>query len=528
MKSMITVHSDHGVQADDSGSAWSSGGMRRASKARVAVSTMALAVLSGVAVSQFGHADPTSQIFSPSAMVGARVPKQPASVPGFTDLVAAVKPAVVSVRVKADAPANTESRAVPEESKPFRGTPFERFFREFPRNDDQGNNNEAQHRFVQGLGSGFFVSADGYIVTNNHVVDHAVNVSIITDAGETLAATVVGTDKNSDLALIKVQGRSDFPFVKLAQQPTRIGEWVVAMGNPFGLGGTVTAGIVSAEGRDIGSGPYDDYIQIDAPVNRGNSGGPTFNLNGEVIGVNTAIYSPSGGSVGIAFDIPASTIASVIPQLQSTGHVTRGWLGVQIQKVTKEIAEGLGLKTAQGALVAEPQPDSPAAKSGLKSGDVITSLDGQDVKDPHDLARRVSSLLPGKTIELGVVRDGSPQTVRLVLGTLKDAPVRNASAVRKNSDHLEKFGLTVAPASAVGNSTDKGIVVVEVDPNGSAAEAGFASGDVILKAGNTAVNKLNDLVDALANSRSAGRKATLVLVKRGQSELFVAIPENTG
>ncbi len=255
-----------------------------------------------------------------------------------------------------------------------------------------GQGGRQPRQFVQGQGSGFFISADGYIVTNNHVIDHAVKVEVLTDSGATFDAKVIGSDAKSDLALIKVDGHADFPFVKLANATPKIGEWVVAMGNPFGLGGTVTAGIVSAHGRDIGSGPYDDYIQIDAPVNRGNSGGPTFNLKGEVIGVNTAIYSPSGGSVGIAFDIPASTVASVIPQLQKNGQVSRGWLGVQIQPVTGEIAESLGLKTPAGALVAEPQADSPAAKAGLKSGDVITSVDTVEVKDPRDLARKIAAM----------------------------------------------------------------------------------------------------------------------------------------
>src|SRR5215471_10770133 len=232
---------------------------------------------------------------------------------------AAVKPAVVSVRVRADA--GGHATVSEGDANPFEGTPFEKYFKNFGLPKDNGAQRGPQRRLIQGQGSGFFISPNGYIVTNNHVVANAVKVEVLTDSGTTLEAKVIGTDPKSDLALIKVDGRSDFPFVKLADSSPAIGEWVVAMGNPFGLGGTVTAGIVSAEGRDIGSGPYDDYIQIDAPVNRGNSGGPTFNLKGEVIGVNTAIYSPSGGSVGIAFDIPASTIANVIPHLQKAGHV---------------------------------------------------------------------------------------------------------------------------------------------------------------------------------------------------------------
>ena len=230
--------------------------------------------------------------------------------------------------------------------------------------------------FTTGQGSGFFISADGYAVTNNHVVDKAESVEVTTDDGKTYTAKVIGTDPRTDVALIKVDGRNDFPFVAFTEQPPRIGDWVLAVGNPFGLGGTVTAGIVSARGRDIGAGPYDDFIQIDAPVNKGNSGGPTFDVNGNVIGVNTAIFSPSGGSVGIAFAIPADTVKAVVAQLKDKGSVTRGWIGVQIQPVTDEIADSLGLKNAQGALVAEPQADGPAVKAGIEAGDVITAVNG--------------------------------------------------------------------------------------------------------------------------------------------------------
>ncbi len=251
-------------------------------------------------------------------------------------------------------------------------------------------------RPVAAEGSGFFISADGYAVTNNHVVDHAKTVQVVTDDGKILNAKVIGTDPKTDLALIKVDG-NDFPFVKFADHDPRIGDWVIAVGNPFGLGGTVTAGVVSARGRDIGSGPYDDYIQIDAPVNKGNSGGPSFDVNGNVIGVNTAIFSPSGGSVGIGFDIPADTVKTVVAQLKDTGHVTRGWMGVQIQAVTADIADSLGLKKAEGAIVDEPQSDSPAAKAGIMAGDVITTLDGTSgeglpyagAQDQHDGPRHL-------------------------------------------------------------------------------------------------------------------------------------------
>ena len=309
-----------------------------------------------------------------AAADAAEIAQRPA---GFADLVEKVKPAVISVRVKVKADSEMMSF---DGDMPFpQNSQMERFFHHFGMPDGENapdNQVEPNGHFVTGQGSGFFITADGYAVTNNHVVDKAKAVEITTDDGKTYDAKVVGTDPRTDLALIKVDGRSDFPYVKLAETTPRIGDWVVAVGNPFGLGGTVTAGIVSARGRDIGSGPYDDYIQIDAPVNKGNSGGPTFDMEGNVIGVNTAIFSPSGGSVGIAFDIPAETVKTVVAQLKDKGFVSRGWIGVQIQSVTSDIAEGLGLKGTEGALVAEPQADSPAAKAGIVAGDVITALNG--------------------------------------------------------------------------------------------------------------------------------------------------------
>jgi len=390
-------------------------------KHRLLAGVAALAIIaSGSAYTLHAYSADFSSPFG--ARSAARVPATPISMPGFSDLVAAVKPAVVSVRVRADA--GGHAMVSEDDANPFEGTPFEKYFKNFRAPNDDGAQGGRQRHIIQGQGSGFFISPNGYIVTNNHVVANAVKVEVLTDAGATLEAKVVGTDAKSDLALIKVDGHADFPFVKLADASPKIGEWVVAMGNPFGLGGTVTAGIVSAQGRDIGSGSYDDYIQIDAPVNRGNSGGPTFNLKGEVIGVNTAIYSPSGGSVGIAFDIPATTVASVIPQLQKGGHVTRGWLGVQIQPVTEEVADSLGLKAAAGALVAEPQPGSPAAAAGLKPGDVITSVDGVEIKDPRDLARRIAALGPNKSVDLRLIRDGKEHSIHLKLGQLADAQTR--------------------------------------------------------------------------------------------------------
>lgn len=483
--------------------------------ASIAVAAM-LAASVGVFTLDSVRAEP---LFSQQSAKAARAPAAPAAVPGFSALVEAVKPAVVSVRVKARP--DVENTVMPEGQNPFEGTPFERFFKGMP------GNGAAPGKIVQGQGSGFFVSADGYLVTNNHVVQRAVDVEVVMDNGDTLKAKVVGTDPKSDLALLKVEGRKDFPFVRLANEQPKIGEWVVAMGNPFGLGGTVTAGIVSAHNRDIGSGPYDDYIQIDAPVNRGNSGGPTFNLKGEVIGVNTAIYSPSGGSVGIAFDIPASTVASVIPQLQNHGQVTRGWLGVQIQNVTPALADSLGLKSSDGALVSEPQQGGPAAKAGLKSGDVIVAVDSTPVKDTRVLARTIAGIGPDKRVTLHIVRNGEPQTLDLTLGKLAEKRKQTASAATNDGKALDGLGLSVAPAAAVSDS-DKGLAVVAVDPDGRAAEAGLQVGDVIVKAGKSAVTNPDDLASALAAAKAGGRSNTLVLVKRNNSDIYIALPSAVG
>jgi serine protease Do len=342
--------------------------------------------------------------------------------PSFADVIERVKPAVVSVRVKmqqvaerSDGAARREFglRELPDDH------PLRDLFRRFEDGDPRGEDvrpRPAPRRFGQAQGSGFFISSDGYVVTNNHVVQSAGEVQIVTEDGRSLEATVVGTDPKTDLALLKVKGGGNFPHVRFATGKTRVGDWVVAIGNPFGLGGTVTAGIVSAHGRNIGAGPYDDFIQIDAAVNRGNSGGPTFNLAGEVVGVNTAIASPSGGSVGIAFAIPAYVAEQVAASLKETGTVARGFIGVQIQPVTREIADAMGVKEARGALVADLVRDGPASKAGLRSGDTITAVDGEAIRDARDLSRKIASYAPGKSVALTVWRDGKERTVTIEIG----------------------------------------------------------------------------------------------------------------
>src|SRR5437870_8831015 len=367
---------------------------------------------------------------------------------GFADIVDKVKPAVMSVRVKTAGGAKMMGF---EGDLPFPpNSQIERFFRRFglPEGATPDEPRAPRNRLVTGQGSGFFITADGYAVTNNHVVDKAKTVEITADDGKTYTAKVIGTDARTDIALIKVDGRSDFPYVKLAEKAPRVGDWVVAVGNPFGLGGTVTAGIVSARGRDIGAGPYDDFIQIDASVNKGNSGGPSFDMEGNVIGVNTAIFSPSGGSVGIAFDIPAQTVKSVVAQLKDKGIVNRGWIGVQIQPVTADIAESLGMKGTEGALVTEPQADSPAAQAGVLPGDVITAVNGNTVKDARDLAKQIGAMASGSSVKLTVRRKGEEKTISLTLGELPKE--REARATMPDSGptrtDVPKLGLMLAPA----------------------------------------------------------------------------------
>ena len=445
---------------------------------------------------------------------------------GFADLVTKVKPAVISVRVKIDEDGGNAAvtQRDSDENSDESGSPFDQFF--FKQFGFRGPNGMPHaHQVITGEGSGFFISPDGYAVTNNHVVDHAKSVQVTADDGTIYTAKVVGTDQKTDLALIKVDGKKDFSYVKFADQSPRIGDWVVAVGNPFGLGGTVTAGIVSARGRDIGNGPYDDYIQIDAPINKGNSGGPAFDMNGNVIGVNTAIFSPSGGSVGIGFDIPATTAKLVVAQLKDKGYITRGWLGVQVQPVTADIADSLGLKQARGAMVDNPQAGSPAAKAGIEAGDVITSVNGTDVKDSRDLARTISMMAPGTSVKLDVLHKGESKAVTLTLGEMPNDRQANASEQpSKEAAGTPHLGLSLAPAGEVEGAGQKGVVVTSVDPDGPAAEHGFQTGDVILNVGGKAVANAGDVRSALREASANGKHSVLLQVKTADATKFVAVP----
>jgi serine protease Do len=448
---------------------------------------------------------------------------------GFADLIAKVKPAVISVRVKVDQSADENSpNTSGEDLQPFMpGSPFEKFFRRFGENGPRGLERHGMqpHQMITGVGSGFFISADGYAVTNNHVVDHASSVEVTTDDGKTYTAKVIGTDPKTDLALIKVDGKTDFAFANFATDKPRVGDWVVAVGNPYGLGGTVTAGIISAEGRDIGSGPYDNYIQIDAPINKGNSGGPTFDNNGNVVGVNTAIYSPSGGSVGIGFDIPASTAKMVVAQLKDKGVVTRSYIGVQVQPVSAGIAESLGLKNAAGALVDEAKADTPAAKAGIEAGDVITAVNGNAVKDSRSLAREISGMPPGSTAKLDILRKGEQKSITVTLAAMpndqKQASAEDRDGSMRGAPHL---GLSVAPAADVAGAGGKGVVVTAVDPEGPAAEHGVQSGDVILDVGGKSVGNAGELRSALSEAKSAGKHSVLMRIKSADNTRYLAMP----
>jgi serine protease Do len=466
----------------------------------------------------------------PSFTASARAAEAAQAPAGFADLVARVKPAVISVRVKIDADGGNASlvEGDSDENSDQFVSPFD-FFKRFGFRGPDGfrgpNAMPHGHQVIMGEGSGFFISPDGYAVTNNHVVDHAKSVQVTADDGTIYTAKVIGTDPKTDLALIKVDGKNDFSYVKFADQAPRIGDWVVAVGNPFGLGGTVTAGIVSARGRDIGAGPYDNYVQIDAPINKGNSGGPAFDVNGNVIGVNTAIFSPSGGSVGIGFDIPAATAKLVVAELKDKGYITRGWLGVQVQPVTADIADSLGLKQAKGAIVDNPQTGSPAAKAGIEAGDVITAVNGATVKDSRDLARTISMMAPGTQVKLDVLHKGESKPVTLTLGEMPNDRQADAREPRSNeTTGAPHLGLSLAPASEVDGAGQKGVVVTSVDPDGPAAEHGFMTGDVILNVGGKTVANAGDVRSALKDANANGKNSVLMQVKTADATKFVAVP----
>ena len=451
-------------------------------------------------------------------------------VPGesFADLAQKLLPSVVNISTTSVVKDRSGSPQIPQFPP---GSPFEDFFRDF-----HERNRPQEQRRTTSLGSGFIIEKSGVVITNNHVIQDAQEIKVILQDNTALTATLVGRDPKTDIAVLKVDTKKELPAVFFGDSDQiRVGDWVLAIGNPFGLGGTVTAGIVSARGRNINSGPYDDFIQTDASINRGNSGGPLFNLRGEVVGINTAIFSPTGGSVGIGFSIPSSTAKGIIDQLQRYGRTRRGWLGVRIQTVTKEIAESLGLKKASGALVAEVTKGSPAEVARLEKGDIIISFNSQVVEEMRNLPRIVAGTKIGKRVPIVVWRKGKKITLDVAVGELKGEKVSlDQSTDKKSTEPAEEseipsLGLKLAGLTAANREkfkikkSSKGVVITFVDPSGTAAEQGLKKGDVIVEVAQTQINNPNEVNKKVEEARSAGRKSILLLMERSNGIGFVAI-----
>ena len=448
----------------------------------------------------------------------------------FADLVETVKPAVVNISI-----ASTASGQFGRSPR-FNFPPgsdmeqfFKRFFEQGPQNrNDRNGGGDTEHE-MRSLGSGFIVDPNGFVVTNNHVIDNANEIMVILDDGTELDAKLIGTDPKTDLALLKVESDRALPHVSFGDSDSaRIGDWVIAIGNPFGLGGTTTKGIISARGRDLNAGPLDDFIQVDAPINRGNSGGPLFNMRGEVIGVNTAIYSPSGGSVGIGFAIPTSIAQTVINQLTDTGMVSRGWLGVHIQALTQEIAEGLELADEKGALVTKVMGDSPAEAAGLAAGDVIRSFNGKTVSKLKDLPRLVANTPADTEVVIEILRDGNSKILSTTIAASDNEQKILARADKKTKEKAN-LGLALAPLSRDTlaryqlDETTTGVVIVDVAQDSPAARKGLVAGDVIVKVGKTTVGAPEDVIEAVNRAQKENGKAVLLLINRKGNERFVAL-----
>ncbi len=439
----------------------------------------------------------------------------------FADLAESISPAVVNITTSTVVARGTGPSAIVPE-----GSPFEDFFREF-----QDRNGDRPRR-TSALGSGFVISEDGFVVTNNHVIESADEIIIEFFSGEELEATIIGTDPKTDIALLKVETDAPLPFVSFGDSDgARVGDWVIAMGNPLGQGFSVSAGIVSARNRAL-SGTYDDYIQTDAAINRGNSGGPLFNLDGEVIGVNTAILSPTGGSIGIGFSMASNVVVRVVDQLKEFGETRRGWLGVRIQDVTDDVAEAIGLETVAGALVTDV-PEGPAADAGMLAGDVILSFDGKDVIDTRELVRMVGNSPVGAVVRVVVFREGKTKTLKVTLGRREEAEgATPAAQTETESDEPKEkvvLGLTLSPLDGELreqlelDENTKGLAVKDVEPLSEAYEKGMRAGDVITEAGQQALRSISDLEDRIGEAKDAGRKSILLLVRRAGEPRFVAL-----
>lgn len=448
----------------------------------------------------------------------------------FADLAAKLLPAVVNVSSTQTITARNGAPDVGPEVPMFPpGSPFEKFFKDFLNHNHQGGQGDDQpepEQRLQSLGSGFIVDPSGLIVTNNHVIDGADKITVTLQDNTTLQATVVGRDETGDIALLRVKPDKPLPAVQFGNSDdARVGDWVLAIGNPFGLGGTVTAGIVSARGRNIHQGPYDDFIQTDAPINRGNSGGPLFNMDGEVIGMNTAIYSPSGGSIGIGFSIPSNMVKNVVAQLRAYGHPRRGWLGVRIQEVTPDIAESLGLKETTGAMVAGVNKGGPADNARIQNGDIILKFNNQDVKDMHALPLIVADSAVGDTVPVVVWRNGKQITLTAKLAEqpddMQDASAKDQPTVDETQPtKISGLGLKLAPITPdlkdkfQLNAKQKGVVITEVSPGGTAAERGLKPGDVVVEVQQGEVSTPADVQKRIDAVRNENRKSVLLLIQR--------------
>jgi serine protease Do len=521
-----------------------------AQKPRTAVTAAAVAALliggTGLAIagSQPSQTD-TTQIAAAAST--AQAMPQSAALTGFADIVDSVLPAVVSIEVEHDGAARPATAEQQGQVMPFNdfmerffnqrgegpnmgqggpsGEDFQRWFREHQGRGEQGDVP------MRAAGAGFIINADGTIVTNNHVVAEADRINVTLSDGHSYEATLVGRDPATDLAVIKIEADKPLPYVPFGDSDqARVGDWVITIGNPFGLENSVTTGIISARDRSIGAGRYDDFLQIDAPINRGNSGGPAFNTKGQVIGVNTAIFSPSGGSVGIGFAIPSDMVQEIVAELQSDGTVERGWLGVQIQQVTQDLADGLALDEPRGAIIADVTPDSPAMKAGLTTGDVIVSVNDKPIKGVRDLTRTIARLDPGADAEIGVWRKGETSNVTVHLGTFPEAQQMAAYTPEQPQAEKTVMGMSLAAldestrqAYGIDQET-KGVVITDIEQGSWAARRGLRPGDVIVQAGQSEVTSPSEVAAAVELAKQDHRKAVLVLISREQEERFVTLP----
>ncbi len=492
---------------------------------------------------------PAATLLAPLAVPG--VAHARGAPEGFADLAASLAPAVVNISSTQKVQASADRQAGPDVPQFPKGSPFEQFFKDFMERHGQGGGGggggggdapDSGPRRGVALGSGFIIDPSGYVVTNNHVIENADEITVTLHDGTSLKAKLIGHDDRTDVALLKVDSPTPLPAVAFGDSDqSRVGDWVLAIGNPFGLGGTVTAGIVSARGRDIRQGPYDDFIQTDAAINRGNSGGPLFNMDGQVIGINTAIYSPSGGSIGIGFSIPANMAKQVVAQLRDFGHTKRGWLGVQIQQVTPDIADGLGLHPARGAMVASVTGGGPAAAAQIHGGDVILKFNGQDVKEMRTLPRIVAETDIGKQVPVEIWRDGKDMTVQVSVAELPD-DVQQASATTapaapkpppSQSVDVSGLGMKVSPITDELKTKyslaadQKGVVVTDVTAGGAAAGRGLKAGDVVVEVQQEAVSTPADVQDRVDRYRKQSRKTVLMLVQNSDGLRWVPLPLST-